>query len=32
MKNRVHIDMLPYVWLVIKRYLFKETKEKKLEI
>jgi hypothetical protein len=31
-KNRVHIGMLPSVWLMIKRYLLEETKEKRLEI
>jgi hypothetical protein len=31
-RNWVHIDMLPYVWLMIKRYLLEAMKEKKLEI
>jgi hypothetical protein len=30
--NRVYIDILPYVWLVIKRYLLEETKQKRLDI
>jgi hypothetical protein len=31
-KNRVRIDMLPSVWLMIKRELLGKTKEKRLEI
>jgi hypothetical protein len=30
--NRVHIDMLPAVWMMIKDHLFQETKDKKVPV
>jgi hypothetical protein len=30
--NRVHVDMLPYIWLSIKSFLLEETKKNKLEM
>jgi hypothetical protein len=30
--NRIHVDMLPSVWISIKSFLIEETKKNKLEM